>query len=60
LVEAGIDCVWLSPMYKSPMKDFGYDISDFLSIDPIFGTWEDFQELARVVKEAGKWNHYYF
>ncbi|XP_059476121.1 alpha-glucosidase-like [Neocloeon triangulifer] len=53
LIDAGIDCVWLSPIYKSPMKDFGYDISDFLSIDPIFGTWDDFLELARVIKEAG-------
>jgi glycosidase len=35
------------------MKDFGYDISDFMSIDPIFGTWDDFLELAKVIKEAG-------
>lgn len=35
------------------MKDFGYDIADFYSIDPIFGTWEDFEELYRAIKDAG-------
>ncbi|XP_059476122.1 maltase 1-like [Neocloeon triangulifer] len=52
-IQSGIDCVWLSPIYKSPMKDFGYDISDYLSIDPIFGTWEDFLELSNALKAAG-------
>ncbi|XP_059490285.1 maltase A3-like [Neocloeon triangulifer] len=49
----GVDCIWLSPIYKSPMKDFGYDIADFYSIDPIFGTWEDFEELLATIKAAG-------
>ncbi|XP_065341667.1 maltase 1-like [Cloeon dipterum] len=53
LVEAGIDTVWLSPIYKSPMKDFGYDISDFYSVDPIFGTWDDFLALVRFLRDAG-------
>jgi alpha-glucosidase len=35
------------------MKDFGYDIADFYSIDPIFGTWEDFEELYAAIKAAG-------
>jgi alpha-glucosidase len=52
-LESGVDCVWLSPIYKSPMKDFGYDISDYYQIDPIFGTWEDFQEMASAIKAAG-------
>jgi len=35
------------------MKDFGYDISDFYTIDPIFGTWEDFEEMYTAIKDAG-------
>jgi alpha-glucosidase len=38
----GVDAIWISPIYKSPMKDFGYDISDYRSIDQMFGTMEDF------------------
>lgn len=45
----GIKAIWLSPVYTSPMEDFGYDISDYKGIDPIFGTIEDFEEL---IKEA--------
>ena len=45
LQELGIDAIWLSPIFKSPMKDFGYDVSDYMDIDPIFGTLEDFQSL---------------
>ena len=41
----GIQAIWLSPIYKSPMVDFGYDISDYTDIDPIFGTLADFDEL---------------
>jgi alpha-glucosidase len=55
-VDIGIGGVWLSPVFKSPMKDFGYDISDFRDIDPIFGTMEDFEELARGCKERGNIN----
>lgn len=43
----GVDAIWLSPIYPSPMADFGYDISDFRGIDPIFGTLDDFDELVR-------------
>ncbi|CAL1541289.1 unnamed protein product [Lymnaea stagnalis] len=45
LKDLGIDCVWLSPVYKSPMKDFGYDISDYKDIDHIFGSIDDFRDL---------------
>ncbi|XP_031638870.1 maltase 1-like [Contarinia nasturtii] len=45
LQELGIDCAWLSPIFKSPMVDFGYDIEDFYAIDPMFGTIEDLEEL---------------
>lgn len=41
----GVDAIWISPFFKSPMKDFGYDISDYRDIDPIFGNLDDFDEL---------------
>ncbi|CAG0902011.1 unnamed protein product [Darwinula stevensoni] len=53
LVELGIRSVWLSPVYESPMKDFGYDISNFTNIDPIFGTLEDFFEMQEAMKDRG-------
>lgn len=40
-------------MYPSPMVDFGYDISDFKDIDPIFGTMNDFKKLLRAIKDEG-------
>jgi maltooligosyltrehalose synthase len=43
LADLGVGSVWLSPVYKSPMKDNGYDVEDYLSIDPVFGTLEDFK-----------------
>lgn len=45
LHDLGIGAIWLSPIYKSPMVDFGYDVQDYYSIDPIFGTMEDLDEL---------------
>ena len=45
LAELGIDAVWLSPVYPSPMADFGYDVSDYCGIDPRFGTLADFDAL---------------
>lgn len=45
----GVDTIWLSPIYKSPMVDFGYDVADYTDIDPIFGNLHDFEIL---VKEA--------
>ena len=41
----GVDAVWLSPFFTSPMKDFGYDVSDYRDVDPIFGTLDDFDAL---------------
>jgi alpha-glucosidase len=41
----GADAIWISPFFKSPMKDFGYDVSDYYDVDPIFGTLNDFREL---------------
>ncbi|HVU57784.1 MAG TPA: alpha-amylase family glycosyl hydrolase [Puia sp.] len=49
----GIKAIWISPIYPSPMADFGYDISDYKSIWPTFGTIADFDELLQRVHEAG-------
>jgi oligo-1,6-glucosidase len=49
----GVDVVWLSPIYPSPQADNGYDVSDYLGIDPIYGTIEDFQRLLREVHTLG-------
>lgn len=57
LRQIGINSTWLSPIFKSPMKDAGYDISDYRSIDPIFGTLEDFDKLLAEAKELGKYPH---
>lgn len=51
LSSLGIDYIWLNPIYESPQKDNGYDVSDYLKIDPIYGTMADLEEL---VKEAHK------
>ncbi|MCF0052850.1 DUF3459 domain-containing protein [Dyadobacter sp. LJ53] len=49
----GIDCVWLSPVFSSPMADFGYDISDYRGIHPLFGTMDDFDQLLNEVHNRG-------
>jgi alpha-glucosidase len=49
----GVDAVWLSPFYASPMADFGYDISDHCAVDPRFGTLEDFDALAAEARSLG-------
>jgi alpha-glucosidase len=41
-VELGADAIWLSPIFRSPMADFGYDISDYTDIDPLFGSLDQF------------------
>ena len=53
LQDLGIDVVWISPVYKSPMDDCGYDISDYYAIDPLFGTNEDMYELIDEAKKRG-------
>jgi alpha-glucosidase len=42
----GVDAIWISPIYPSPMADFGYDVSDYCNIDPLFGSLEDFDRLV--------------
>ena len=53
LCSLGVDAVWLSPVFPSPMADFGYDISDYTGIDPLFGTMEDFDALIAAAHQAG-------
>jgi alpha-glucosidase len=49
----GVDAIWLSPFYTSPMADFGYDISDYKDVDPMFGTLADFDALVARADELG-------
>jgi alpha-glucosidase len=53
LSELGVDAVWLSPVFPSPMADFGYDISDYTGIDPLFGSMADFDALVEAAHAAG-------
>ncbi len=53
LRDLGVDVLWLSPVYKSPNDDNGYDISDYKAIHPDYGTMEDFEELMRQTKARG-------
>jgi len=53
LSELGVDGVWLSPINKSPMYDFGYDISDYRDIDPVFGTLADYERLLEEAHKRG-------
>ncbi|XP_061391892.1 maltase A1-like [Musca vetustissima] len=53
LKNIGFTGIWLSPIFKSPMVDFGYDISDFYAIHPEYGTMEDFKNLIKRAKEVG-------
>ena len=45
LVGLGVDAIWISPIFTSPMVDFGYDVADYCAVDPLFGTLEDFNRL---------------
>ncbi|GIX15190.1 MAG: alpha-glucosidase [Paracoccaceae bacterium] len=49
----GVDAVWISPFFPSPMRDFGYDIADYRDVDPMFGTLEDFDLLLDAAHERG-------
>ena len=45
IASLGVDAIWISPFFKSPMRDFGYDISDYRAVDPMFGSMDDFDRL---------------
>jgi alpha-glucosidase len=51
LHDLGIDAIWITPMYPSPGIDYGYDISDYVAIDPLYGTMEDFDNLVAEAKK---------
>ena len=51
--DLGVDVLWLSPVYKSPQDDNGYDISDYQDIDPLFGTLDDMDELLAEAHKRG-------
>jgi alpha-glucosidase len=53
IASLGVDAVWLSPIFRSPMADMGYDVSDYTDIDPLFGTLEDFDHLVAKAHEFG-------
>ncbi len=53
LSELGVDALWISPFFKSPMKDFGYDISDYEDVDPLFGSLADFRSLLDAAHARG-------
>ena len=53
LAELGVDALWLSPIFPSPMADFGYDIADYTGIDPLFGSMADFDALLAAAHALG-------
>jgi len=53
LKDLGVDALWISPIYPSPMADFGYDVSDYTNIDPTFGTLQDFDALLAAAHARG-------
>ena len=53
VASLGVDAIWLSPFFRSPMKDFGYDVSDYRDVDPIFGTLADFDALIERAHTLG-------
>ena len=53
LRRLGVDAIWLSPFYRSPQKDAGYDVSDYMDVDPLFGTLDDFDRMLAEAAERG-------
>ena len=53
LNDLGVDILWLTPVFPSPQRDNGYDVADYCSIDPVFGTMEDMEELILEGKKRG-------
>ena len=53
VARLGVDAVWISPFFVSPMQDFGYDVADYKNVDPMFGTIEDFDALLAAAHERG-------
>jgi len=53
IASLGVDAIWISPFFKSPMKDFGYDVSDYCDVDPMFGSLADFDALVAEAHHLG-------
>jgi alpha-glucosidase len=53
VASLGVDAIWLSPFFTSPMRDFGYDVADYCNVDPVFGALADFDALVKTVHELG-------
>jgi len=53
IADLGVDAIWVSPFFTSPMKDFGYDVADYCDVDPIFGTLADFDALVERAHDLG-------
>ena len=53
IASLGVDAIWISPFFKSPMADFGYDIADYRAVDPLFGTLEDFDRVLAKAHALG-------
>ena len=51
LQQLGVDAIWIAPMYPSPQVDFGYDISDYETVDPAYGTLADFDQLQAAANQ---------
>ena len=53
IADLGVDAIWICPFFKSPMKDFGYDVSDYRAVDPLFGTLADFDAVIAKAHKFG-------
>ena len=53
LASLGVDAIWLSPFYRSPQNDAGYDVADYVDIDPLFGTLDDFDHMTKTAHDLG-------
>ena len=53
ITSLGVDAIWISPFFMSPIKDFGYDVSDYCDVDPIFGTFADFDAVVETAHRLG-------
>ena len=53
VASLGVDAIWLSPFFKSPQADMGYDVSDYCDVDPMFGTLDDFDAMVAEAHRLG-------